>query len=35
MFNHLLIPLDGSRLAEAAFPAALELASRFNNVDWF
>ena len=31
MFNHLLIPLDGSRLAEAALAAVLELASRFNS----
>ncbi len=26
MFRHLLVPLDGSRLAEAAFPAAVSLA---------
>jgi nucleotide-binding universal stress UspA family protein len=31
MFNHLLVPLDGSHLAEAALPAAMELASRFNS----
>lgn len=31
MFNHLLIPLDGSHLAEAALPAATELASKFNS----
>lgn len=31
MFKHLLIPLDGSQLAEAALPAALELAARFNS----
>jgi len=31
MFNHLLVPLDGSHLAEAALPHALELASKFNS----
>lgn len=31
MFAHILIPLDGSHLAEAAMPAALELASRFHS----
>ncbi len=31
MFNHLLVPLDGSHLAEAALPAATELASKFNS----
>lgn len=31
MFKHLLVPLDGSYLAEAALPAALELASRFDS----
>lgn len=31
MFNHLLVPLDGSHLAEAALPPALELASKFNS----
>lgn len=31
MFKHLLIPLDGSPLAEKALPAALELAGRFNS----
>jgi len=31
MFNHILVPLDGSHLAEAALPPALELASRFNS----
>ena len=31
MFKHILVPLDGSHLAEAAMPAALELASRFNS----
>jgi len=31
MFNHLLLPLDGSPLAEAALPAAMELASKFNS----
>lgn len=31
MFNHLLVPLDGSHLAEAALPAALELASKFKS----
>lgn len=29
MFEHILIPLDGSPLAEAALPVALEVASRF------
>jgi nucleotide-binding universal stress UspA family protein len=28
MFSHLLVPLDGSRLAEAALPAAVALAAR-------
>ena len=28
MFRHLLVPLDGSRLAESALPAAAELAHR-------
>ena len=28
MFKHLLVPLDGSRLAEAALPAAAFLAAR-------
>ncbi|MCB8945606.1 MAG: universal stress protein [Ardenticatenaceae bacterium] len=31
MFKHILVPLDGSYLAEAAIPAALELASRFDS----
>ncbi|MCB9008228.1 MAG: universal stress protein [Ardenticatenaceae bacterium] len=31
MFNHLLVPLDGSHLAEAALPPSLELASKFNS----
>lgn len=31
MFNHLLVPLDGSHLAEAALPAATELASKFKS----
>lgn len=31
MFNYLLVPLDGSHLAEAALPAAMELASKFNS----
>ena len=31
MFKNILIPLDGSHLAEAAIPAALELASRFDS----
>jgi nucleotide-binding universal stress UspA family protein len=31
MFNHLLVPLDGSHLAEAALSPALELASKFNS----
>lgn len=31
MFSHILVPLDGSHLAEAALPPALELASKFNS----
>ncbi len=31
MFKHLLVPLDGSRLAEAALPVACELASKFES----
>lgn len=31
MFNHILVPLDGSHLAEAALPATLELAHKFNS----
>ncbi len=31
MFNHLLVPLDGSHLAEAALPPALEMARKFNS----
>ena len=31
MFNHILVPLDGSHLAEAALPPALELARKFNS----
>jgi nucleotide-binding universal stress UspA family protein len=31
MFKHLLGPLDGSHLAEAALPAAMELAAQFNS----
>ncbi|WP_420631817.1 universal stress protein [Candidatus Leptofilum sp.] len=31
MFNHILVPLDGSHLAEAALPPSLELASKFNS----
>jgi len=31
MFNHLLVPLDGSHLAEAALPPALELADKINS----
>lgn len=31
MFKHLLIPLDGSRLAEAALPAALYFAKAFGS----
>lgn len=30
MFQHLLIPLDGSPLAEAAIPAGVALATRLN-----
>jgi nucleotide-binding universal stress UspA family protein len=29
MFKHILLPLDGSRFAEAALPHALELARKF------
>lgn len=31
MFKHLLVPLDGSLLAEAALPVAVEIASRFDS----
>lgn len=31
MFKHLLVPLDGSHLAETALPAALVLASQFES----
>lgn len=31
MFKHLLLPLDGSRLAEAALPSAKALAQRFDS----
>lgn len=31
MFKHLLVPLDGSQLAERALPPALALAERFNS----
>ena len=31
MFSHIMVPLDGSHLAEAALPAAIELASKFNS----
>lgn len=31
MFKHLLVPLDGSKLAEYALAAATELAARFNS----
>lgn len=31
MFKQLLIPLDGSPLAEKALPPALEIANRFNS----
>lgn len=31
MFSHLLVPLDGSHLAEAALSPVLELASKFNS----
>jgi len=30
MFKHILVPLDGSKLAEAALPAAVSLAKTFN-----
>jgi nucleotide-binding universal stress UspA family protein len=30
MFKRLLVPLDGSHLAESALPAALELAAKFD-----
>ncbi len=30
MFKHILVPLDGSELAEAALPAAISLAQTFN-----
>lgn len=31
MFSHIMVPLDGSHLAEAALPPAIELASKFNS----
>lgn len=31
MFTHILVPLDGSELAEAALPAALELARKYDS----
>ncbi|MCL4266288.1 MAG: universal stress protein [Anaerolineae bacterium] len=31
MFAHLLVPLDGSKLAEAALPLALAIAGRFES----
>jgi nucleotide-binding universal stress UspA family protein len=31
MFNYILVPLDGSHLAEAALPAAMELANKFDS----
>jgi nucleotide-binding universal stress UspA family protein len=31
MFTHLLVPLDGSRLAETALPATLALAAKFDS----
>lgn len=31
MLNHLLLPLDGSELAELALPLALEIARRFDS----
>ncbi|GIK58277.1 MAG: universal stress protein [Chloroflexi bacterium] len=31
MFNHLLVPLDGSELAEAALPMVLAIAERFGS----
>lgn len=31
MFKHILVPLDGSHLAEAALPAAMEIASKFDS----
>lgn len=31
MFNHLLVPLDGSEMAEAALPIALAIAERFKS----
>src|SRR5208283_1299949 len=30
MFKHILVPLDGSRMAEAALPAAAFVAAKFN-----
>ena len=32
MFKHILVPLDGSRMAEAALPAAALLAAKFNAI---
>ena len=30
MFKHILVPLDGSKLAEAAIPASISLAQKLN-----
>lgn len=32
MFKHILVPLDGSGLAEAALPAAVSLSTKFNAI---
>lgn len=31
MFSHILVPLDGSHLAESALPAAMALAAKFDS----
>ena len=35
MIKHLLVPLDGSELAEASLPAAVFITKHFNNQSLF
>ena len=32
MFKHILVPLDGSRLAESALPAAAYMAEKLDSI---